>query len=88
MEQRIKSGDIVKHFKKELIAQDTESEMTFMYEVITVDGIDTATNARVVVYRALYGTHTIFVRPYDDFMSEVDRVKYPSIQQKYRFERV
>ena len=83
MEQRIKSGDIVKHFKKELIAQDAESEMTF-----TVDGIDTATNSRVVVYRALYGTHTIFVRPYDDFMSEVDRVKYPSIQQKYRFERV
>lgn len=29
-----------------------------------------------------------YVRPYDIFMSEVDKEKYPDIEQKYRFEEM
>ena len=41
-----------------------------------------------MIYEALYWPRHIFVRPYDMFMSEVDKEKYPDIKQKYRFELV
>lgn len=40
----------------------------------------------MVVYRALYGEGGVYVRPYEMFASAVDRVKYPSVDQMWRFE--
>ena len=40
----------------------------------------------VVVYRALYGEKTAFVRPLDEFFSKTDKGKYPNAAQQYRFE--
>ena len=42
----------------------------------------------MVVYRSLYGNGELYVRPYDMFASPVDRVKYPNVEQEYRFELV
>ena len=48
--------------------------------------IHSDTLEKYVAYRALYGDNTLFIRPYQDFISKVDRQKYPEISQEYRFE--
>ena len=77
-------GDIIQHFKRETVDQNS---MQYLYEFIGV-ATHSETRDRVVVYRALYGEKGLFVRPYEMFMEEVDHVKYPEIRQKYRFEKI
>lgn len=48
--------------------------------------IHSETREKYVVYRALYDNNELYIRPYDMFMSKVDKEKYPNVQQEYRFE--
>lgn len=87
-----KSGDIVKHFKRETMSKEEleNNPNVYLYEIIgtakhTEDGTE------LMIYKPLYQTDCIVgvdyaARPLEMFMSEVDHVKYPEIKQKYRFE--
>ena len=77
-------NDIVQHFKRETVDQNTS---VYLYRIVAV-AEHTETGEKLMVYQALYGDYHIYARPYDMFMSETDHEKYPNIQQKYRFEKV
>ena len=73
-ERRLRNGGTYRHFKgKEYTALGT--------------AMHTEDHELVVIY-ASNESGKIWARPYKDFMSEVDREKYPDAKQKYRFELV
>lgn len=84
LERDIREGDIVCHFKREWVSEDTSE---YLYKVLAFAS-HTETGERLVIYQALYAPFKTCARPYAMFMSEVDREKYPDIRQKYRFEKV
>ena len=84
LEHDIRVGDIVQHFKREWVSADTSE---YLYKVLAV-AHHTENGEKLMIYQALYAPFKICARPYDMFMSEVDKEKYPDIKQKYRFEKV
>lgn len=82
--ERFKIGDIVKHFKRENVDQNTSE---YLYKILAFAS-HTETGEKLVIYQALYAPYKTCARPYDMFISEVDREKYPDAKQKYRFEVV
>ena len=71
--REIKINRIYKHFKGD------------NYLVVDV-ATHSETKEKYVVSRRLYGDYSLFIRPLDMFLSEVDHDKYPDVKQKYRFE--
>lgn len=70
---RLKINGIYRHFKGD-------------YYLLTDVAIHSETKEKYVVYRGLYGNNELYIRPFDMFFSEVDKEKYPEVEQQYRFE--
>lgn len=71
--RELKINGIYRHFKGDY------------YIVLDIANCSETKN-KYVVYRQLYGEGTLWIRPVDMFLSEVDYKKYPDVEQKYRFE--
>lgn len=64
---------IYKHFKGD-------------YYLVEDTAISNDTEKEVVIYRGLYDKCHLYTRDKEDFLSLVDKEKYPNIKQKYKFE--
>lgn len=80
--REIQVGDIVMHFKREWVDKSTTK---YLYKVLAF-AQHSETGEKLVIYQALYEPFKVCARPYDMFMSMVDKSKYPDIRQVYRFE--
>ena len=69
----LKIKGIYKHFKGD-------------YYLVEDVAIHSETKEKYVVYRSLYGENELYIRPYEMFLSKVDKEKYPNVEQEYRFE--
>lgn len=84
--RQFQSGDLVQHFKRELV-DTSQDPNAYLYEIVGT-ATHSETREDLMIYRACYGDQGLFARPLSMFMAEVDRSKYPDIQQVYRFEKV
>ena len=75
LERKIKIKGVYKHFKGNY----------YLVEDVAIGSED---DKEYVVYRALYGDNKLYIRELNMFLSEVDKEKYPNVEQVYRFEEV
>ena len=73
----LKAGQKYKHFKK-----------GNTYIVVIPCVYDTEDMKEYVIYRGGDNKRRMWARPTSEFMSEVDKVKYPQATQQYRFELI
>lgn len=66
-------GHVYRHFKGNL------------YIVLDI-AVDSEDSEAMVVYANYFDRNLVWVRPVSMFMSLVDRIKYPDVKQKYRFQ--
>ncbi len=84
---RFAEGNIVKHFKRETLSDKEMKSNKYLYQIKGF-AIHTETGEKLVIYQALYSPFETYARPAEMFCGKVDRLKYPNINQKFRFEKV
>ncbi len=84
---RFNPGDVVRHFKRELLTNDKRLSNMYLYKIIG-EAQHTETGEKLMIYMALYDDFRVYARPLEMFCGLTDKEKYPNIKQKYRFEVV
>ena len=62
--ERIYTGDIVQHFKRETLSPEDRNANKYLYKVLGV-ATHSETKEKYVVYQGLYDGFEMYIRPYD-----------------------
>ena len=73
--RKLEIGSVYRHFKGNLYRVEDVAKHS-------------ETGETYVVYRQMYGEESLWIRPLDMFLEEVDHKKYSDVSQKYRFEKL
>ena len=74
--------------KREVKIHGIYKHLKNKYYIVEDVAYHSETQEEYVVYRRLYGDNSLWIREKNMFLSPVDRKKYPSVDQKWRFELV
>ncbi len=82
-------GDIVRHFKRETLSEEilAKEPNMYLYEIMG-QAEHTESGQQLMIYMPLYGEGKLYARPLEMFLSPVDKEKYPTVNQKLRFEKI
>ena len=87
MKHKFHVGDIVEHFKRELISEEEQKTNKYLYQIINF-AQHTENGEFLVIYQALYADFKVYASPVDRLLSKVDKKwvdKYPQLDGKDRF---
>lgn len=71
--------------REELVGKRFKHFKGNVYEVIEV-GLSSSSCSVQVIYRQVDKPDRIWIRPYVEFMSKLNKNKYPNAEQEHRFE--
>lgn len=84
MDIRMNNQKLAKEYREELVGKRFRHFKGGIYKVIEI-GIHSEDAGCMVIYQSENDPSLVWVRPVEMFESEVDRVKYPDVEQKMRF---
>lgn len=87
MDIRFENQKLAKEMREKLVGKRYKHFKGNIYKVINV-GVDSETAQCQVIYVSESDESYVWVRPLEMFLSDVDRLKYPNVTQKLRFEEI
>ena len=83
---QFKQGDIVAHYKSFYNTDADFADKKYLYKILYTEAYTSEDEPiKCVVYQALYGEKKVWIRHYDEFMSEINIEGNPF---KYRFSKM
>ena len=87
MDSRMKAQEVANNIKEGMVGCRYRHFKGAIY-IVTDIAVHSETEEIFVVYKSFDRPFLTWVRPIDMFISEVDREKYPDVEQRMRFERI
>lgn len=85
MDNRMRVQERANLYKERMVGKRYRHFKGGIY-IVTDIAVHSETEKLMVVYKSFYEPTLTWVRPFEMFISEVDKEKYPNVNQEMRFE--